>query len=256
MSSLEGCSICSGPLSERAVVQIQDFRLLACNSCGSWNAAPRPTPQFQHAFHDTEAYSEHPYLQHRRARPDLVDRRCAMIFGRLSKVADLSNLRGEPVLDIGCDSGAFILSAARQFGIRPLGVDVARRGIEFAKNAGVEAYLCSLEGAPPGLRDLPVITAVDLIEHVAHPALFFESMSDRLRKGGVAYVETPNVDSAVYVLGRRLCGLTRGHPLQIFQRLFPLEHIQYFSCEGISRLAKANGLRVRSLQSRVLGPPT
>src|SRR5216684_815810 len=142
MSDLEGCSICSGPLSERAAVQIQDFRLLACNSCGSWNSVPRPTPEFQHAFHDTEAYSEHPYLQHRRARPDLVDRRCATIFARLGKVADLSNLMGEPVLDIGCDSGAVILSAARQFGIRPLGVDVAHRAIELARTAGVEAYSC------------------------------------------------------------------------------------------------------------------
>jgi len=248
----ESCAICSGGLLAGPAVRIEDFQLLICQACGSWTAVPRPTALAQHSFHDSDSYFDHPYLEHRRANPALGDRRCAAIFGRIGRALSLVELRDQRVMDIGCDTGEFILSAARQFRIQPVGLDVARRAVARAQAAGVEAYHCSLEDAPSHLTGLAAITAIDVIEHVADPQSFFRAAYARLRPGGVVYAETPNVDSWVYQLGRKLCGWTGSRPLATFQRLFPQEHIQYFSKRGFALLADACGFELACLESRIL----
>ncbi len=250
----ERCVACAGQLEARPVVRIREFRMFRCRECATWTALPRPTAARQSAYHDSDEYYEHPYLAHRRASVSAIDVRCAAIYKRLGEFTDLAELRGERALDIGCDTGQFIASAARQFGIVPIGVDVARRAVRQAMAAGVEAYCCTLEDAPPALSDFPVITAIDLIEHVASPRAFLENLQARLRRGGVAYVETPNVESLVYRVGRALCGPSGAHPEAFFRRLFPLEHIQYFSAEGLLRMAKSCGLGLAAQASRKLPP--
>jgi 2-polyprenyl-3-methyl-5-hydroxy-6-metoxy-1,4-benzoquinol methylase len=248
----ERCVACAGELEARPAIRIREFQMFRCRECATWTAMPRPSAAQQSAFHDSGEYFGHPYLAHRRAEIAAIDRRCAAIYQRLGEFTDLAALRGQRALDIGCDTGQFIASAAQQFGIVPAGVDVAHRAVEQAAAAGVEAYCCTLEDAPPSLDGFPVITAIDLIEHVAAPREFFESVRARLRGGGVAYVETPNVESPVYRVGRALCRLSGAHPEAFFRRLFPVEHIQYFSADGLARLAKASGLRLAAQGSRSL----
>jgi 2-polyprenyl-3-methyl-5-hydroxy-6-metoxy-1,4-benzoquinol methylase len=246
------CVACNGALDSTPAIRVESFLMFACRDCGTWTVLPRPTAQMQSALHDREEYDLRPYLAHRRSALAALDRRCAAIFARIGEFTDLARLKGERVLDIGCDTGLFIACAASQFGISPVGADVARRAVVEAKARGVEAYLCTLEDAPSELRGFAVMTAIDVIEHVAEPQGFFTAMRERLRPGGVAYVETPNVDSLVYRVGRMLCGPTGAHPAAFFRRLFPQEHIQYYSAEGIDRVAKVCGLCVAGQGSRKL----
>ena len=213
---------------------------------------PRPTAGAQTAFHDSSEYYDHPYLEHRRRNTAAIDRRCGDVFRRLSPFVDVGSIRGQRMLDIGCDIGQFVASAARQFGVSPMGIDVAREAVRQAKTLDVEAYACTLEDAPSALSDLPLITAIDLIEHVADPANFCRAIVERLRPGGVLYVETPNVWSIVYQFGRALGSVTGGWPEQTLVRLFPPEHLQYFSREGLHRLAARTGLELMRQSSRVL----
>jgi 2-polyprenyl-3-methyl-5-hydroxy-6-metoxy-1,4-benzoquinol methylase len=235
-------------------VILQEYRLVPCRDCGTWNIDPRPSAAAQTALHDSDAYHEHAYLAHRRANVDALDRRCAAIFERIGVFLDLASLRGERVLDIGCDVGQFVASAARQFGIVPVGLDVAHLAVERARDAGVDAYHCTVEDAPASLRGFPVIMAIDVIEHVADPDRFCRAIADRLRPGGVAYLETPNVDSTVYRFGRAMCGASGGLLADTWHRLFPQEHIQYFRPDGLRRVAERAGLRVLMQASRVLPP--
>ena len=253
-ATVERCVACDGALEVSPAVRIDSFQLFLCRVCRTWNLVPRPEEAVQSAFHDSERYYEHPYLEHRRANLTAVDRRCAVLFGRIGQFTDVSALRGNPVLDVGCDTGEFISSAARQFGILPVGVDVAGLAVKGARSAAVEAYHCILEQAPAHLRDFPVITAIDVIEHVSSPRSFFQALFERLRPGGVAYVETPNVDSYVYRLGRLLCALTGGRPQATMRRLFPQEHIQYYSAGGLAQVAQSCGLFVLAQESRLLPP--
>ncbi len=246
------CVICGGALEATPAVRLARYSLVRCVECRTWNMTPRPTPQAQSEFHDSDTYYDHPYLEHRRRNTPAIDRRCADVFRRLSPFVNVASLRGQRMLDIGCDIGQFVASAARQFGVVPVGVDVAQLAIKEAQAAGVEAYACTLEDAPPSVTDFPVITAIDLIEHVADPADFCRALKGRLRPGGVAYVETPNVWSAVYRFGRALGAATGGHPAGVLARLFPPEHLQYFSRDGLKRLADGAGLEVLTQDSRVL----
>jgi len=98
--------------------------------------------------HDDAQYFEHPYFQHRRNAQAGNNRRCRQIFNRLCAAIDPSSLRGERLLDVGCDTGALLLSAARQFGIVPVGGDVSSQAIHQIKAQGIEAYVTALEHAP------------------------------------------------------------------------------------------------------------
>jgi 2-polyprenyl-3-methyl-5-hydroxy-6-metoxy-1,4-benzoquinol methylase len=247
----EPCVVCEAPLEAAAAIRLARYALVSCGRCASWNMTPRPSPTAQTAFHDSSTYNEHPYLAHRRTNVAAVDRRCAAVFRLIGATLDVRALAGERVLDVGCDTGQFIESAGRQFGIVPVGIDVARIAVEQAKAAGIEAYQTTLEEAPAQLRDLPAVTAIDVIEHVPEPQAFFRALHDRLRPGGVAYVETPNMDSTVYRIGRAIAGTT-GRPAGTLERLFPQEHIQYFSREGLERIAAACGLVVRQHGSRLM----
>jgi 2-polyprenyl-3-methyl-5-hydroxy-6-metoxy-1,4-benzoquinol methylase len=246
------CALCGGALRSRPAVRLDHYNLMTCGDCSSWILTPRPSAAEQTAFHDDEAYFDHPYLVYRRAFTEANERRAAAVIDRIRKAGCLRAFRGGRVLDVGCDTGQFVLSVAGLLGGVPVGVDVARRAVGLARAKGVEAYHSTLEDAPAHLSDFPLVTAIDLIEHVADPRQFFRALADRLCPGGVVYVETPNMNSGVYRSGRRLCSITRASPIGVFRRLFPPEHVQYYSRAAFDRVAAHSGLHIVALGSRVL----
>ena len=229
------------------------FTLSRCVTCGTLTAFPRPVPAVLADFHNTAEYFAHPYFTNRRANAVGVQRRCAAIGRRLGAEA-LRSLPGKKHLDIGCDTGALLKSAADLFGTHPVGIDVAARPIALAREAGIEAYQSDLAGAPH-LRGFTLTTIVDVLEHVDDPVGFMHDVASRLEPGGWCYVETPNIASFVYQAGRLLSTMTGGRPTWLCQRLFLPEHVQYISDEGIEHLATHAGLQVqahgcRSLESQ------
>jgi cyclopropane fatty-acyl-phospholipid synthase-like methyltransferase len=246
------CAVCGIPLSGPVMVHFGGARLIRCTTCGSWIYLPRPSAQEQVAIHDSADYFEHPYFQGRRRAKATLDRRCRETFARIGTEVNLESLRGERLLDVGCDTGSFLASAAEQFGIVPVGIDVSSHAVQEATKKGIETYHTNLETAPSHLKDFTVITAIDLIEHVAEPRAFLQQIFVRLRPGGVAYLETPNVRSMVYLAGRILCSVTGGWPRGTFERLFPPQHAQHFTCASFSALARECGFEVVQLDTRVL----
>jgi 2-polyprenyl-3-methyl-5-hydroxy-6-metoxy-1,4-benzoquinol methylase len=234
------------------MVRLGAARLEGCAACGSWTWLPRPTPQQQAAVHDNAEYFEHPYFQERRRQADAVRRRCRLAFEHITAVVPAERLRGRRLLDVGCDTGALLRAAQELYGVVPVGLDIASRAVAEARASGVEAYCCDLEAAPSQVRNMPVITAIDLVEHVVDPEGFLRQVRARLAPGGVAYLETPNIRSLVYRTGRLLHRLTGGRPRPTFERLFPAQHVQYFTERGFAVLAEKAGLEVARLDKRVL----
>lgn len=236
----QDCVACHSGLTGEVMVRLGPVTLIECTTCASWTYLPRVAATEQALLHSSEEYFAHPYFQGRRCEA-ITDRRCRETFERIAKACDLESLRGEKVVDVGCDTGTFIASAAKQFGIRPVGLDVAELAVREACRLGVEAYHAGLAQAPSHLRDLPLITAVDLVEHVIDPDEFLDEIRRRLRPGGYFYLETPNIRSLVYRLGARLCRWTGGRPRAPFERLFPQQHVQYFTPEALLDLARRHG---------------
>ncbi len=99
---------------------------------------------------------------------------------------------GMRLLDVGCGWGGMVLHAAREYGVRALGVTLSRRQAEWAQKAIAEAGLSELaEVRHLDYRDVPetgfdAISSIGLTEHIGLAQLpsYFRFLYDRLRPGG------------------------------------------------------------------------
>jgi SAM-dependent methyltransferase len=246
------CVACGRRVSEKALLKTPYVHMFRCNSCGSWTSVPRPTVESQSALHDTAEYFEHPYFKARREDEALAASRCDSIFGQIGKVIDVDCLRGERMLDIGCDVGSLLVAAARKYDVTPLGLDVAGRAAEVARSRGLQVFHGTIEQAPEEFTGLKLATAIDILEHATDPSAFLKAVRERLAPGGLLFIQTPNCESIVYQIGWRLCRLTNGRPRDSLERLFPPQHIQYFSRCGLQVLAERAGFQIKEIQTRIL----
>lgn len=246
------CVACQSQLSGPLLVPLADGGAFDCAGCGSWTYLPRSTAEALQSLHNRPAYFEHPYFQGRRTHERSLERRCHHAFRRIGTALDTRALASERVLDVGCDTGSFLRTAQRLYRVIPVGIDIAERAVTTATAVGIEAYPVSLENAPPHLSGFALILALDLIEHVVDPAAFLTHARERLRPGGLVYLETPNISSLVYRCGHAVLKLLAGKPDALRTRLFPAEHVQYFTDAGLRALAARCRLDVVRLDHRVL----
>jgi SAM-dependent methyltransferase len=249
---MTNCPVCRGELGAPPRVQIGSATLTECRTCETWVYWPRPDQSAQAAIHDSPEYFDHPYFDLRRGITAALRTRCRLTFDRIGHCVDLETLRGQRFLDVGCDTGAFARCAAEEFGVVPVGIDVSTRAVGAALASGVESYQTTIEDAPAHLRDFRLITAIDVVEHVSDPTRFLREIARRLAPGGVAYVETPNIRSVVYRIGAQLCGVSGGRPEAVWGRLFPPQHLQYFTRASFATLVRGAGLDLALAETRVL----
>ena len=103
-------------------------------------------------------------------------------------------LAGRTALDVGCGAG-LLSEPLRRLGAEVTGVDAAPELIAAAA-AHAEATGLDIHYVAGGVESLEgqfdLITAMEVIEHVADPAAFVRSLADRLAPGGLLILSTPN----------------------------------------------------------------
>lgn len=104
-------------------------------------------------------------------------------------------LGGRRALDVGCGAGLLAEPLARM-GAQVTGVDAAAENIAAARDHAargglvIDYHAGELSALPPATFDL--VTAMEVIEHVADPAAFLAQLSARLAPGGLMVLSTPN----------------------------------------------------------------
>ncbi|MGH3516473.1 MAG: class I SAM-dependent methyltransferase [Haloechinothrix sp.] len=114
-------------------------------------------------------------------------------FAKHDLVAGKLGLReGMRLLDVGCGWGGMVLHAAKEYGVRALGVTLSRKQAEWAQKAIAHEGLGDLaEVRHLDYRAVPetgfdAVSSIGLTEHVGRSQLahYFEFLNSKLRPGG------------------------------------------------------------------------
>ena len=148
-------------------------------------------------------------------------------------------LEGKSALDVGCGAGLLAEPLAR-LGASVTGIDASPEVIEVARQHAARQGLAidyragdvqALEG------EFDLMTAMEVIEHVADPAAFVKALARRLAPGGLLVMSTPNATAMskllMITLGEGLGQIPRG--THEFER--------FIAPEGMKQLLADAGLK-------------
>jgi 2-polyprenyl-6-hydroxyphenyl methylase/3-demethylubiquinone-9 3-methyltransferase len=106
-------------------------------------------------------------------------------------------LEGKSALDVGCGAGLLAEPLVR-LGAGVTGIDASPEVIavarEHAATMGLEIDYCAGDVQELG-GEFDLVTAMEVIEHVANPPAFVKALAERLGPGGLLVMSTPNATS-------------------------------------------------------------
>ena len=105
-----------------------------------------------------------------------------------------SPLEGKRALDVGC-GGGLLTEPLRRLGAEVTGIDASPEVIAVARDHARVSGL-DIDYRSGDVQELEgqfdLITAMEVIEHVADPAAFIQALADRLAPDGLLLMSTPN----------------------------------------------------------------
>ncbi len=147
--------------------------------------------------------------------------------------------RHEPLLDIGCGSGK-LLTKCRELQFENLfAIDLSEACIDSLRRSCYQAAVGSLSEIPFPDVSPGVLALAHVLEHVVALKEGLRGVRERLRDGGVLYVEVPDT--------QRLQDFCEGSPLQFF---YP-QHLVHFDELHLNNLFSTNGFRRLGAGTRI-----
>jgi SAM-dependent methyltransferase len=234
---ITGCPIgCGQELVETDMV-LAEGRLLRCQTCGHL------VSQIHEAAYCAalERFNSERGTLPAASAQGRHDQRAGRLFKRLRALLHFrpdGNLR---LLDIGCSTGALIMSAIRE-GIDAVGVEPAERAARAAQAAGLRVFAGPLEAAGFPSDSFQAATLMEVVEHLRDPANLLQEVRRILLPGGILAVGTGNAASwTVALMGQRW---------DYFQVESFGGHVSFFTPRSISKLAEQCGFRMERLETR------
>lgn len=206
------------------------FQMLSCKACGTLYTSHVPDNLLEHYYDD---YYDEEHL----ALPDFIIKRLDQILAEFEPYRQANRL-----LDLGSGAGS-ILEAARRAGWTAEGVEVSRTAVEHTRSLGFNVHWGELAGASYPASHFDVVTASEVIEHVADPQALLKEIARVLRPGGLLWATTPHGRG----VGARVMGLE-------WENVIPPNHLQLFSSRGIRTLLARAGFRRTRILTQGMNP--
>lgn len=198
------------------------LHLVRCLSCSMIYANPVEPEFASGSFYDQRATSF--YLSPDKLRSDYA----AVRFERERRLFR-AYCRNGKVMDVGCSTGAFLLSLQRQYPgeYSVFGTDVAGAALDYAESQGVQVIRVPfLEFGERG-SNFEAVTFWAVMEHLVEPKKFLNKAASLLLPGGFCFVLVPNMRSlAVRILGSR------------YRYIMP-DHVNYFTPATLSAFGES-----------------
>ena len=161
------------------------------------------------------------------------------VINREQRIRELC--RGKRVLDVGCcgdllrnNGTGFLHAAIKQEAAEVVGLDYDPNAIKEAEKLGFKVIWGNAEQLESlGLGLFDVVTAGELVEHLANPGLFLQGANAILKPGGVIIITVPNAWSFT-----RLKQLRKGIDDELWTHE---EHTCWYSKATIQFLVKRYG---------------
>lgn len=219
------CNLCGGDAAA-LVYALPNGDLVRCQGCGTLRRGNLVDEVAAEALYDDDAYLEAPYFEalklgaSREQEPFFVYQR---VLERITEGRSPGTL-----LDVGCSYGAFLEMAA-EYGWTPLGVDLSRKAVEYARRErGLNVIHGTLEAAALPGESVQAITLWDVIEHLDRPLDTLRELRRILAPGGVLMLFTINQQSLINQVGHLVYGATAGTWTKPLVLLYDIHHNFFF----------------------------
>lgn len=230
MSKVErACPLCRS-LRTTVLFRKQQTDYVACSACQFRFATPTINPNLAKTIDEYEAA----YLQY--LAPDgSTDANLRSLCRWMQRFAALHGVR---LLDVGAGGGTLV-RFLRGRGVDAEGLEPSRALFERFLSDDA-AFTCAMlhDYRLSAGRTFDVVTAFDVVEHVADPRGFLDDIAAILEPGGVFFGSTPDVASlSARAFGRR------------WHFYYPY-HLSYFTPRTLTRAAAQHGLRLLDCRHR------
>ena len=222
---------CPGCASEsaRSMRRYASERLVRCRRCALVYAGQLPS-----AAQLSDYYASYPASA---GLSELTARRLDELLDRLEPFRKTGRL-----LDVGCGDGHFLVAAGER-GWEAYGSEYGDAPRQRAQGRGLDVRPAPFAPAPDEVGSFDVVTAIEVIEHVADPRDEVARLSALLRPGGCLYLTTPNFDS----LSRRMTG-PRWRAIE-----YP-EHLTLFTSRTLDPLLAGAGMSRVEVRTTGISP--
>ena len=214
--------VCHLPNLE-TVKKFEHVHLVRCQDCGMVFSRRIPSLERLIAY-----YGKYPTSND---MPELLRMRYSELLDEFEPYRKTNNL-----MDFGCGNG-FLLDEARKRGWNVYGVEFDSRYVANGKKKGINVKQAPVTAADFDVS-FDVITCIEVIEHVTHPASEIQLFHSTLRAGGLLYMTKPNFNSfSLKLVGGDWSVVT-----------YP-EHLNYFTKETLGYLCAMHRFEEHSIES-------
>lgn len=202
------------------------FAMRRCAGCGLLFNSPRLDDEQLGALYGRNYY----FFNRSDARE--LSRVVAMYQRTVALVAD--QIGDKRSLDIGTGRG-YLPAVMKRLGWEARGVEISSGAAEYARQRfGLDVFTGTIEhyADSPQAQRFPLVTAIDVIEHVPSPRAFVHAIAHVVAPGGRVIIDTPN--AAARNIGTKRLEWPGFNPF----------HIYLFNVQNLGKLLESSGFAV------------